>query len=216
MRNGDKARRGLSRRKFFKAGMLSGLTPFLLGKEEGFAQPHKHSDKHPESRALVFFNPYQAAVVEAATARIIPGNEQDPGAREAEVVRYIDRALAGPYADHQGVYRRGISAMDGYAERKFRKNFIELTETQQDQLLQEMERGKAGGFTHPSAPEFFAVLYQHTLEGMFSDPIYGGNKGAVGWKLIGFPGAQYAYSAEEMRADADLSTKQIVTLQDLY
>jgi len=51
---------------------------------------------------------------------------------------------------------------------------------------------------------------------MFSGPVYGGNKGAAGWKLIGFPGAQYAYSAEEMRADADLSRKQIVTLKDLY
>jgi gluconate 2-dehydrogenase gamma chain len=212
MRKNGGEKRGLSRRKFCKAGVLSGLIPFLVGKERGFAQPHKHSG----SRALMFFSPYQAAVVETAAARIIPGDEQDPGAREAGVVQYIDRALAGAYADHQGVYRRGISAMDSYAERKFRKNFIELTEVQQDQILQDMEQGKAVGFTSPSALEFFTTLYQHTLEGMFSDPVYGGNKGAAGWKLIGFPGAQYAYSAEEMQANADLSRKQIVTLQDLY
>ena len=212
MQKDPREKRGLSRRTFFKAGMLSGLVPLLVGKGRSFAQIHKH----PESGALIFFSPYQAAVVEAATARIIPGDENDPGAREAGVVQYIDRALAGAYAEHQGVYRHGIRAMDSYAERKFRKNFLELTEVQQDQVLQDMEQGKAAGFTHPSAREFFTLLHQHTIEGMFSDPVYGGNKGAAGWKLIGFPGAQYAYSAEEMRADADLSKKQIVTLKDLY
>jgi gluconate 2-dehydrogenase gamma chain len=212
MQKDPREKRGLSRRKFFKAGMLSGLVPLLVGKSRSFAQTHEHS----ESGALIFFSPYQAAVVEAATARIIPGDANDPGAREAGVVHYIDGALAGAYAEHQGVYRHGISAMDSYAERKFRKNFLELTEVQQDQVLRDMEQGKAAGFTHPSALEFFTLLHQHTIEGMFSDPVYGGNKGAAGWKLIGFPGAQYAYSTEEMRADADLSKKQVVTLKDLY
>ena len=212
MQEDSREKRGLSRRKFLKAGVLSSLVPFLVGKSRGFAQTHKHS----ESGALMFFSPYQAAVVEAAAARIIPGNENDPGAREAGVVDYIDRALAGVYADHQGVYRRGISAMDSYAGRKFRKSFIELTEVQQDQVLQDMEEGKATEFTHPSALEFFNLLLQHTIEGMFSDPVYGGNRDAVGWKLIGFPGAQYAYNADEMQADADLSRKRIVTLKDLY
>jgi hypothetical protein len=43
------------------------------------------------------------------------------------------------------------------------------------------------------AKAFFELLLQNTPEGFFSDPIYGGNRDMVGWKLIGFPGARYDY-----------------------
>ena len=40
---------------------------------------------------------------------------------------------------------------------------------------------------------FFTLFLQNTIEGFFSDPIYGGNRDMVGWKLLGFPGARYDY-----------------------
>ena len=35
---------------------------------------------------------------------------------------------------------------------------------------------------------FWATLYQTVIEGMYSDPIYGGNRNKAGWAIIGFPG----------------------------
>ena len=59
------------------------------------------------------------------------------------------------------------------------------------------------------------MVWAHTIEGLLCDPAYGGNRDGVGWKLIGFPGAQYGYSAEEMRYGADLTTKPLMTLADI-
>jgi gluconate 2-dehydrogenase gamma chain len=209
VKNDDKTK-GPSRRKFLGAGVLFGLVPLLLGRSEGIAQTYEP----PQFAALVFFNPYQAVVIEAAVARIVPGDANDPGAREAGVVHYIDMALAGVYADCQTVYRRGINGIDNCAKKKFGRRFIDLSEIEQDAILKEMEQDKAVGFSYPSASVFFALLRQHTIEGMFSDPVYGGNRNAVGWKLLGFPGVQYGYTAEEMQADADLSKKRVLTLKD--
>jgi gluconate 2-dehydrogenase gamma chain len=197
--------------------VLDGMQKEHKGKQRGKSASLGRPDSHPHSApaAWLFFNQSQAAIVESAAARIIPGDEADPGAREAGAVRYIDRALAGAYADHQGAYRRGTRDLDSYAKLQFGTGFIELTVAHQDRILQDMEQGKASGFTSPTPLEFFNLLHQHTIEGMFSDPVYGGNRDAVGWKLIGFPGAQYGYSAEEMKATADLSRKRIVTLEAL-
>jgi gluconate 2-dehydrogenase gamma chain len=50
---------------------------------------------------------------------------------------------------------------------------------------------------------------------MFCDPAYGGNRDGVGWKLIGFPGAQWGYSDEQMKLGFDARTIPIKTLHDL-
>jgi gluconate 2-dehydrogenase gamma chain len=63
--------------------------------------------------------------------------------------------------------------------------------------------------------EFFGAVRLHTIEGMFCDPMYGGNRNAIGWKLIGFPGAQWGYSAEQMRLGFDATTIPVKTLADL-
>ncbi len=62
---------------------------------------------------------------------------------------------------------------------------------------------------------FFAVVYEHTLEGTFGDPLYGGNRDAVGWKLVGFPGAQWGYTAEQMQLGYDAKQMKVLTLADL-
>ncbi len=73
------------------------------------------------------------------------------------------------------------------------KTFADLPPDQQDDLLKDMEAGnlKLSGV---DAKTFFKMLLQNTKEGMFSDPIYGGNKDMAGWKMIGFPGARYDYT----------------------
>ena len=62
-------------------------------------------------------------------------------------------------------------------------------------MITALEQGKATGFTWPTAQAFFNTLRTHTMEGMFADPIYGGNKDFAGWRLVGFPGAQPLFTA---------------------
>ena len=72
------------------------------------------------------------------------------------------------------------------------QTFAQLDAGKQDQLLKQLETGKID-LAGVSAQGFFALLWQNTVEGFFCDPIYGGNRDMVGWKLIGFPGARYDY-----------------------
>ena len=55
----------------------------------------------------------------------------------------------------------------------------------------EFEAGSVRGFK--KAAEFFETVRYHVLEGVFCEPQYGGNKGMIGWRLVGFPGQQFGY-----------------------
>jgi gluconate 2-dehydrogenase gamma chain len=173
--------------------------------------------------ALIFFNEEEARIVEAITGRIIPGNPSNPGAKEAQAVVYIDRALAGFFSHLQTFYREGIADFDRTSRSRFGRVFFELNESEQDEFLRSiegaLEKRSVEGALHDDQAgklsQFFAVVYEHTLEGTFGDPIYGGNRDAVGWKMVGFPGAQWAYTAEQMRPGFDASQMNIATLGDL-
>ncbi|MGI8484543.1 MAG: gluconate 2-dehydrogenase subunit 3 family protein [Thermomicrobiales bacterium] len=204
----------------------------------------------PPAGILRVFSPHEAATVDALTARIMPGDANDPGAHEAGVVDYIDFLLAtndglaeatyreAPYAQvyspqhpqaspavgayqtiwvaadqikrygyqsiltPREVYRIGIAAVDRYAMQTFGKQFVDLGEQQQDQMIGDMAQNKITSFDPSfSAQSFFQNLRRHTAEGMFSDPVYGGNRNMVGWKLVGFPGAQRAYMPDEYQRE---------------
>jgi gluconate 2-dehydrogenase gamma chain len=157
----------------------------------------------------------EAGVLGALVARIVPGDERDPGAREAGVVTYIDRALAGPYADWQLAYREGLRLLNAHAIEKHGVSFHALSEIDQDTIVASLEANQVPGFGGNGSADFFAMVWAHTIEGLLCDPAYGGNRNGVGWKLIGFPGAQYGYTAEEMQYGADLTTKPLMTLADI-
>jgi gluconate 2-dehydrogenase gamma chain len=147
---------------------------------------------------LRFFTGQEAQVVVAACERIFPANESGPGATQAGAMVYIDRQLAGPYGTdkhrymqppfvesvpehgHQGkespqeTYRAGIP--------KLGPEFVELDGAKQDERLEAIEK------TH-----FFQLLRQHTIEGMFCDPMHGGNANLIGWQMLGYPGPQMSY-----------------------
>jgi gluconate 2-dehydrogenase gamma chain len=142
---------------------------------------------------LRFFTEREALIVAAAASRIFPSDDAGPGAREAGVVIFIDRQLAGPYGRDRYRYTQGpfdehaaaefgyqgqATPRDAYREGlKALEGFDRLSPADQDGKLKEIEN------TH-----FFAVLRQNTIEGMFCDPMHGGNAGMIGWQLIGFPG----------------------------
>lgn len=124
-------------------------------------------------------------MVEAAAGRLLPTDDL-PGAREANVVGFIDAQLAEP---HFSVFRRefeaGVSALELVAAARFGARFLEVTPEQQDEVLGALQDGE--GTTHGfAADHFFQVLFTLTLEGFLSDPIHGGNKDESGWKMIGF------------------------------
>ena len=166
-------------------------------------------------RACSFFSSDEGLTIDALVARIVPGDGGDPGAREAGVVTYIDRALAGPYAGWGLAYREGLRLLNAHALARHGATFHHLSDSEQDAIVAELEANEVPGFSSNGSAEFFAVVWAHTIEGLLCDPAYGGNRDGVGWKLIGFPGARYGYSAEEMQYGADLTTKPLMILADI-
>jgi len=212
-----------SRRKFLlgaAVGAVAGKT--LVG--EAVAQPMAHApDAMPASPPAsmqgmgaghgAFFNDDDGVTIAAFAERLMPGAPGKPGATEAGVLNYIDLALAGAYADLQDFYRRGLTQLDAYCRKTFAKPFRELDAAQQDQVIGALAAGTASEFAWPSAQAFFGIVRVHTIEGMFADPIYGGNKDFAGWQLVGFPGAQPYFTAEEMQSRDAFSRSPMTGLQ---
>jgi gluconate 2-dehydrogenase gamma chain len=177
------------------------------------ATPAAHAGHDGGEGHGAFLNDENAATVAAFAERLMPGAPGKPGARDAGVLNYIDLALAGAYADQQDFYRRGLAALDAYCRKTFSKPFVELSPSQQDEVITALEQGKASDFTYPTAQAFFNAIRTHTMEGMFADPIYGGNKDFAGWKLVGFPGAQPYFTEADMQSKQAFTRAPITGLQ---
>jgi hypothetical protein len=128
--------------------------------------------------------------------RLFPKDELGPGALEIGVRDYIQGALSGPYVALVPAYRSALAAIDRTARDQSQQGFADLSPKRQDALIELLEQNRIAG-----AEGFFDMVWQHLREGLFCDPIHGGNQGMLGWKLIGFPGAQYGYAAEEQQLD---------------
>jgi gluconate 2-dehydrogenase gamma chain len=160
-----------------------------------------------------FFNDDDSRTIAAFTERLMPGAPGKPGATDAGVLNYIDLALAGPYADDQYFYRCGVAQLDAHCTQTYGKPFRSLTAVQQDETIAALEQGKAPAFVWPTAQAFFNAVHKHTMEGLFADPIYGGNKDFAGWRLVGFPGAQPEFTPEDMQSKEAFTREPIIGLQ---
>lgn len=149
--------------------------------------------------------------LDAAVARLIPADELGPGAKEAGVTCFIDRQLCSSWGTHsrayrmgpwregtpqqgyqlpltpQEIYRAAISEANAYCSEKYGRLFHALNAEQRDEVLHDLEEGEIELESVPSGV-FFNLLLKNTVEGFFSDPLYGGNRDKMGWRLIGFPG----------------------------
>jgi gluconate 2-dehydrogenase gamma chain len=172
------------------------------------AQPMGPTEGHG-----AFFNDDDAATMAAFTERLWPAAPGKPGATETGVLNYIDLALAGAYADQQDFYRRGLAALDAYCRSAHGKPFAALDAAMQDDVIRALEQGKATGFVWPAAPAFFNTVRTHTMEGMFADPVYGGNRNFAGWRQVNFPGAQPVFTAADMASREAFTRAPIVGLQ---
>jgi gluconate 2-dehydrogenase gamma chain len=157
--------------------------------------------------ALESFTATEAELMDAIVGRLIPTDEHGPGAREAQAARYIDRALGGALASSRQAYTAGLAALDRYAQSSRGAAFTKLSPTDQDSVLIDVETGAATGFTGSSAA-FFAMVLNHTHQGTFGDPYYGGNANFIGWDLVGYPGVRTMVTAADQKA---LEAKQLKT-----
>ena len=129
------------------------------------------------AQALAFFTREEAQTIEAAMGRILPADELGPGAVEAGALYYLDRALSGAEISLQGFYRLGLRKLNSVARERFGKSFAACTSVQQDDLIDAMARDALTSFgTAPTSSAFFEALRAHTIEGVFSDPVHGGNR----------------------------------------
>src|SRR5256886_15231957 len=217
----DASRREFLRRAAVGAGTVAGagIVPEALAQsreQDKKSTPETNAPPHSQSNGEglgAFLNRDDAATVAAFTERLMPGAPGKPGARDAGVLNYIDLALAGAYADLQDFYRRGLASLDAYCRKAHAAPFVRLGAARQDEVIAALEDGKATEFTWPTAQAFFNTLRTHTMEGMFADPIYGGNKEFAGWRLVGFPGAQPDFTQADMQSKQAFTRVPIVGLQ---
>ena len=148
--------------------------------------------------------------IEAIAARILP-SDGDPGAREANCVNFIDKALAHEDAQARPLYALGVVGAQAASRERFGRPFAQLAAAEQDELLVLIEEDRAPGW--PAGPVssavFFATVRAHTLIGFLADPKYGGNRDFAGWKLVGYPGPRHhagGYTPEQMLGRAKLRT----------
>jgi gluconate 2-dehydrogenase gamma chain len=212
------------RRTFLRRiATVVGAAPLSLGTTAGIAsaEPVAASAQTPDvasvEHAWRFFNADETRAAEAAVSRIIPSDDTGPGATEAGVAVFIDLQLASSWGSGDHLYRQppflpgtpqqgyqlaftpaemfrlGFAKLDESARKAHGAAFADLTAQQQDELLALAEQGKLDFGILPSAA-FFGALLDATMEGFFSDPIYGGNRDKIGWKLVGFPGVHASYA----------------------
>jgi len=192
------------------ASVISARTPMPIGTQAD-ALP-----KLSRKGGLNYLTPEEAREVGAIYDRLIPEDELGIGASQAGCVEFVDRELAGPFGQAASVYRlgpivpgtpqqgpqfkqtpaeryrTGLKDVAAYCQAQHGKIFSALDGEAQDELLRSMESGTLK-LPNTGSADFFALLLQNVREGYLADPMYGGNRGMVGWKLIGFPGARYDY-----------------------
>jgi gluconate 2-dehydrogenase gamma chain len=146
----------------------------------------------------------EADTLDAIVARLIPSDSNGPGAAEARAAHYIDRALGGALASSRQMYSVGLAAVEQYARTSKGASFVRLSPADQDAVLTDLESNAATGFT-PNSGAFFELVRNHTIQGMFCDPYYGGNANFCGWDLLGYPGVRTIVTADQQRVGIELA-----------
>ncbi len=89
--------------------------PLVQGTDAA-AQPRATPQEPQQLEALETLTAAEADTLEAIVARLIPSDENGPGAAEARAAHYIDRALTGPLRTSRDAYAAGLTAIDAYAQ----------------------------------------------------------------------------------------------------
>ena len=207
--------------------LLAGTAAFFLSVGQSRASlisgalPWTPNAGNPPTRVKpgpwLFFTGAEGRAMEAIADRIIPPDSETPGGRDAGCAVFIDRQLAGPYGQQDGLYlrppfqvgmknqghqseagptqryRAGLAALEKACKAKYAdKEFAELSDSDKDKVLSELESGELK-LDDSDGQAFVEEIVKDVQMGFFADPIYGGNRDMVAWKMIGYPGARYNY-----------------------
>ena len=175
----------ISRRRFLKFAGIMRLSPAGQVVRAAAAAPPLVPIAAPGFQSL---DAHQVETLEAVAEQIIPA-DQDPGAKQAGSVRYIDRVLAAEQRDRRPMYAAGLQGIDQTSRLLYSRDFVKLSFDEQTAVLEALEKGEAPGeiWTTASSRQFFELVWNHVLEGFYGPPEHGGNKDYVSWKMVGFP-----------------------------
>lgn len=227
MTTGKKPSNGLSRRRLLRQAVATGAGPsrrtFIVGVPTvtiapaalspimAFAlqPPRRLSESLPR-----FFTDDERAFVTSAVDRLLPADELGPGGVAANVPRFIDSQLAGPWGRGENryvagpvkdgpptlgdqavtpratLYRTCIAALRLLPAGR---SFVSADAAARDVFLKSLQQGEYES-DQIQGKRFFAALLEDTVAGFMSDPSYGGNAGFAGWKLISYPGPHYDWT----------------------
>ncbi|HZN25583.1 MAG TPA: gluconate 2-dehydrogenase subunit 3 family protein [Burkholderiales bacterium] len=207
--------RRFDRRTFLKsaiAGSATAASVTLPQTGQTQQKPAAPAASPPASPGYAYLNLEEQAFIETLVDHMVPADELSPKGTDIGINIYIDRALAGGWgkgerlymqgpwkqgAPSQGyqlpltpaeLYRAGIKAANAYCVKTYGNTFDRIPENQRQEFLLALQAGKVSFEGGLPSRIFFTTVYQNVMEGMFSDPIHGGNRNKAGWKMIGFPG----------------------------
>ncbi|WP_206207708.1 gluconate 2-dehydrogenase subunit 3 family protein [Virgibacillus indicus] len=226
----DRTRRTFLRNSGFALGgiVIGGTVGSLLGttdtKNESNVNTESGAPVANPNVALMFFYPEEYETTMAAAERIFPKNDLGPGAMELNAGIYIDHQLAsqwgvnardytdGPFYKpeptqgeqikvlRKDLFRLGLKGLDNYSNENYQTNFADLEAAEQDEVLTAFEKGEGPSLSGVSTSDFFKLLRQLTIEGIYADPLYGGNKEMLGWQMRKYPGTYMSY-VKEIKSD---------------
>ena len=243
MSDQDSGPQGFARRDFLKGAVVGGAaaatgTVATVTTAEAQAQPQQTMPAPQPGYA--FLNIEESAFVEALVDHMVPADDLSPKGTDIGINIFIDRALAGGWGKgerlymqgpwkrgtpNQGyqlpltpaqLYRAGIESTNAYCRKTYGgKPFDRLDDKQREEVLVGLSGGKITFEGGPPARVFWNTVYQTVMEGMFSDPIYGGNRNKAGWKLIGFPGVVAVHRENVEKYRGKKYTAEILGIADL-
>ncbi|HEV3372416.1 MAG TPA: gluconate 2-dehydrogenase subunit 3 family protein [Xanthobacteraceae bacterium] len=227
----DSVHDSIARRSFLKGAGAAGtaVATALSGSLPAPAQaqtapPAREPSPPPAAEALLTLTATEAAFLGAAYDTFIPADQHSPSGTDCGLLAFIDRQLAGAWGGGARLYRSGpfikgtreqgyqlsltpreffaagIKAANEWTRKTYGKDFDRLSGADREAALKAMDAGKAE-FNEINAKQFFEMLLESAMEGFFADPIYGGNRDKVSWRMVGYPGlpATYASKALEYR-----------------
>lgn len=235
---------GLGRRDFLKGAVVGGAaaattTVAIAPPEPAQAQTAPPAAGPPASPGYEFLNLEEAAFVEALVDHMIPADDLSPKGTDIGINIFIDRALAGGWgkgerlymqgpwkrgAPSQGyqlplvpaqLYRAGIEGTNEHCRKTYGKPFESITAQQREEVLVALSTNKIRFESGLPTGSFWGVLYQTVMQGMFADPIYGGNRDKAGWKMIGFPGVIAVHRENVEKYRDKKYTAEILGIADL-
>jgi gluconate 2-dehydrogenase gamma chain len=201
---------------FAGTAVAAGLAPGLPA-SEAQAQAAAPPIANAEPDTFLVLTETEQAFLSATADTMIPADELSPSGTDCGIVTFIDRQLASAWGGGAKMYRggpfqkgkpeqgyqlsltpreffqAGIAAANEWSRRTYGKEFDRISVAERNAALTAMQEGKAE-FHGFSSRAFFGQLLTITMQGFFSDPVYGGNRNKVSWKMLGFPGLPATYA----------------------